>query len=139
MFLGVNVWLIFASFLTWAACLVHCFIGDREIRTLLDHRRAAENTTFQETWTMARCGWHWISADLLTSAIVLTLITFTDIIGQKDGVLLVIAGYFLVQALVWLVSIAMSTSFRNNFVRLGQWLLLITVAVLILLGRSSLE
>lgn len=136
---GINIWLLLATLLAWTACLVHTMVGDREIKSLLGLRSVHESTSLQETWTMARCGWHWISADLLGSSVVLTMITFTDLISQKDGVLLVIAGFFFIQALAWLLSIAISKPFRNNFLRLGQWMLLATLGVLTLLGRNNLN
>ena len=54
---------LLANFLLLAAFVIHTFMGDREIGVLQPARTTDHNII--EKWTMARCGWHWVSVDLL--------------------------------------------------------------------------
>ena len=117
------------SVLTLAACLVHTFAGDKELRRIEPEQ--GTNTLKQETWTMARCGWHWISYDLLLATIVLFLLNFTTIIENRRNTLLFMQVFFFGYALVWLLTIRFSKPFAKNYIKLCQWLLLLTIALLI--------
>ncbi len=61
----MNISLIIANILTVLAFVIHTFVGDREIRILEPQETENENFQKQEKWTMARCGWHWVSFGLV--------------------------------------------------------------------------
>jgi hypothetical protein len=83
---------------------------------------------------MARCGWHWISFDLLFASIGLGLINFTDFFDNEKTLLQILTVYFLGYAIVWAVTITISMQFPKNYLKLGQWMLLLAISGLIYLG-----
>ena len=92
-----------------------------------------DDTNFikQEKWTMARCGWHWVSVDLLLASIILTLVNFSDFLSDERLVLQLLSLYFFVYAIAWILTIFISKSFPKNYLKLGQWLLLFIIALLL--------
>ncbi len=83
---------------------------------------------------MARCGWHWVSFDLLFASIGLTLINFTDFFANEKTLLQILTIYFFGYAIVWALTIFISKSFEKNFLKLGQWILLLIISGLIYWG-----
>jgi hypothetical protein len=83
---------------------------------------------------MARCGWHMVSFDLLFASIGLALLNFTDVIKDELFVLSVISIYFLAYSAVWLLVIVISKPFASNYLKLGQWLLLLAISFLTYMG-----
>ena len=86
---------------------------------------------------MARCGWHWISFDLLFASIALALINFTNYFENKKTILQLLSIYFFGYAIVWFIVIIISPSFPSNFINLGQWILLLTIGGLIKYGTKK--
>ncbi|MBK6266078.1 hypothetical protein JKA74_13625 [Marivirga sp. S37H4] len=123
-----------ANILTLLAFIVHTFMGDKELKLIEPQHTSGQALKKQETWTMARCGWHWISFDLLFATIGLGLINFTDFFENETTLLQILAVYFLGYALVWIISIAISRKFPNNYLKLGQWILLLLISGLIYFG-----
>lgn len=138
----MNMPLIIANILTFLAFFLHTFGGDKELRALepaANHQHNNSNNSKgknQETWTMARSGWHWISVDLLFFTIGLGLINFSDFFSASHEKLLlqILALYFFTYAFVWILVIAISKQFPKNYFKLGQWILFIVIASLILFG-----
>lgn len=128
----MNIAVLFANILAFLAFIVHTFVDDRELRSL--QPAADAESKKQETWTMSRCGWHWISFDLLCASIALALINHTDIISDKKLFLTIIAVYCTGYSLVWLGTIFISKPFEKRFIKLGQWILLLAIGVLSYLG-----
>jgi hypothetical protein len=83
---------------------------------------------------MARCGWHWISLDLLFASIGLALLNFTDFFKNEQTLLQILSIYFLGYAIVWLFIILISKQFLKNYLKLGQWILLLLISGLIYSG-----
>lgn len=129
----MNVYLILANILTLAAFVVHTFSGDRELR-LIEPETDENDPIKQEKWTMGRCGWHWVSVDLFVLTLVLGLINFTDIIGAGQIVLQVLAVYTFLLAIVWIITISISKSFDKKYLKLGQWIFLIVISLLMYAG-----
>jgi len=90
----------------------------------------------REKWTMARCGWHWVSFDLLFATIGLGLINFTNYFDNEITQLQILTIYFLGYALVWALTIAISKQFPKNYLKLGQWILLFFISGLIYFGTN---
>lgn len=130
----MDISLLLANLLTFLAFVIHTFIGDREVKMIQPITNTENWAEKQEKWTMARCGWHWISFDLLFATIGLSLINFTDYFSNEKTLLQILTVYFLGYALVWAFTIAISKKFPKNYVKLGQWMLLLLISGLIYLG-----
>ena len=130
----MNIPILIANILTLLAFFAHTFVGDKELQLIEPKTEHDKAFIQQEKWTMARCGWHWISFDLLFATIGLGIINFTDYFEQEILLLQVLAVYFLGYGIVWLIGIAISKSFPNNYLKLGQWGLLWLISGLIFWG-----
>lgn len=132
----MNVPLLIANVLTFIAFFLHTFGGDKELRALEPATNPNLKDKRQENWTMARSGWHWISVDLLFVSIGLGLINFAKFFSpdQEKLLLQILSLYFFTYAVVWILVIAISKQFPQNYFKLGQWILFIVIASLILFG-----
>jgi hypothetical protein len=83
---------------------------------------------------MGRGAFHIVSADFLLAFIGLTLINFTEYVKEKSLILTLLALYFFAYGLAFLLTLIISKKFKTSFFRLGQWLLLFTIAGLIYWG-----
>jgi len=125
-----------ANILTFLAFLIHTFMGDRELKIIQPLSDTDKWAVKQEKWTMARCGWHWVSFDLLFASIGLALINFTDYFENEKTLLQILAIYFLGYAIVWALTITISKQFSKNYLKPGQWILLFLISVLIYFGTN---
>ncbi len=123
-----------ANVLTFLAFVVHTFVGDKEIKELEPSESEEYSLKKTEKWTMARCGWHWVSFDLLFASIGLGIINFTDYLHNEKSLLQILSIYFSGYAISWFLIILISKRFSNNFLKLGQWILLVVIAILIQLA-----
>jgi hypothetical protein len=130
----MNIYIITVNILTLLAFIAHTFIGDKELRIIEPDAKNDEQFLKQETWTMARNGWHWVSVDLLLATIGLGLINFTDYFECEELLLKILACYFFIYGVVWLIVIAISKDFPKRYIKLGQWGLLWLMSGLIYLG-----
>jgi uncharacterized membrane protein YfcA len=131
----MNGFLLVANILTFLAFVIHTFVGDRELKVILPKIDPNDFDPL-EKWTMARCGWHWVSVDLLFASILLVLINFSNYFEQEQIILKLLSIYFIAYAVIWFFTILISKSFPKNFLKLGQWVLLIIIAVLLILGNN---
>jgi hypothetical protein len=129
--------ILLANILTALAFLAHTFGGDMEITSIQPAITINNWAEKQQIWTMARCGWHWISFDLLFASIALALINFTNYFDNKKTILQLLSFYFFGYAIVWLVVLLISNSFPGNFLKLGQWMLLFTISGLVYYGMKK--
>ena len=123
-----------ANILTLSAFFIHTFMGDRELRIIEPAVESGDNHKSREKWTMARCGWHWISFDLLFASIGLGLINFTAFFESEKMLLCILGVYFFGYAIVWAFTIFISKKFPLNYLKLGQWMLLLAISGLIFWG-----
>ena len=130
----MNIPILAANILTLLAFFIHTFMGDKELKIIQPNTDAENWSNKQEKWTMARCGWHWISFDLLFASIGLGLINFTDFFGNEETLLQILTVYFFGYAIVWILTILISKKFPMNFLKLGQWILLLVISGLIFWG-----
>lgn len=128
--------ILIANILTLLAFVIHTFVGDKELKIIEPTQEIDENFQKTEKWTMARCGWHWISFDLLFATFGLGLINFTNHFYNEKTLLQIFTIYFLGYAIVWAFTIAISKQFPNNYLKLGQWVLLMLISGLIYLGTN---
>jgi hypothetical protein len=120
--------------LTLLAFAIHTFLGDKDLKVNEPTEEIDKKYQKREKWTMARCGWHWISFDLLFASFGLGLINFTNYFDNEKTLLQILTIYFLGYAIVWTLTIAISKQFPKNFLKLGQWILLLVISGLIYLG-----
>lgn len=132
----MNIPVLIANILTLLAFVLHTFVGDKELKVNEPAETIEDNYLKREKWTMARCGWHWISFDLLFATIGLGLINFTDFFDNEKTLLQILAIYFLGYAIVWVLTIAVSQQFPKNYLKLGQWMLLLLISGLIYYGAN---
>lgn len=130
----MSIQILIANILTLFAFVVHAFVGDKELLVNEPTEENDENYQKQEKWTMARCGWHWVSFDLLFATIGLGLINFTNYLDNEKTLLQILSIYFLGYAIVWALAIAISKQFPKNYLKLGQWVLLLFICGLIYFG-----
>lgn len=130
----MNIAILIANILTLFAWVLHTFVGDKELKVNEPSEALEDNFLKREKWTMARCGWHWISFDLLFASVGLALINFTDFFDNEKTLLQILTAYFLGYAIVWIVTITISKQFPKNYLKLGQWMLLLAISGLIWFG-----
>ena len=132
----INIAILFANLLTGLASLMHAFVGDTELIWIEPAASEINWAEKQQIWTMVRCGWHWISFDLLFASISLGVVNFTNYFGHRKTFFQIMSFYFLGYAVVWICVILVSRSFPNHFLQLGQWLLLLVISGFIYYGAS---
>ena len=132
----MNILILIANILTLLAFFIHTFMGDRELKIIEPSADTDKLSNKQEKWTMARCGWHILSFDLLFATIGLALINFTDYFHNEKTLLQILTIYILGCAIVWAFVIFISKPFDKNFLKLGQWLLLLVISGLIYFGTQ---
>lgn len=130
----MNIPILVANILTLLAFFAHTFVGDGELKIIQPALDETDWANKQEKWTMARCGWHWISLDLLFASVGLALINFTDFFDNEKMLLQILSFYFGGYALIWIITVFISKSFPKNYLKLGQWILLLVISVLIYWG-----
>lgn len=91
----MSIPILIANILTLLAFVIHTFVGDRELKINEPTEETDGNFQKREKWTMARCGWHWVSFDLLFATIGLALINFTDYFDNEKTLLQILTIYFL--------------------------------------------
>ncbi len=132
----MSISVLVANVLTLLAFVIHTFVGDKELKIIEPLDALEDNYQKREKWTMARCGWHWVSFDLLFASIGLGIINFTDFFDHEKTLLQVLAVYFLGYAIAWALTIAISKQFPKNYLKLGQWILLLLISGLIYFGAK---
>lgn len=128
--------ILIANILTFLAFILHTFVGDKELKINEPNEGADEDFQRREKWTVARCGWHWVSLDLLFATIGLALINFTNYFDNEKTLLQILTIYFLGYAVFWIVTIVISKQFPKNYLKLGQWMLLLIISGLVYLGTN---
>ncbi|MFE6199256.1 hypothetical protein [Streptomyces sp. NPDC057838] len=122
----MNGWLLTAGGIAAVTTLVHATAGGRSVvRPLLGSTVAAEpKRTLHVVW-------HMVTADLLLSSIALLVLAFAA--APSTWLVVFIAAQHLAYATIFLV-ITLSADWPRPLLQLPQWMLLLPVAVLALLG-----
>lgn len=131
--------ILFANILTFAAFIIHTFVGDRELKINVPVASETDFAKKTEKWIMARCGWHWVSYDLLLASIGLALINFTNYFDNEKSILKLLALYFWGYTAVWIITVCASQNIPGKYLKLGQWILLLTIACFIQAGSAHLS
>ena len=127
----MNTPILIANVLTLLALIVHAIWGDKDLRVI---EPSGDNHTKLEKWVMARGAFHMVSMDFLLATIGLVLINFTGFFQDENLILTILAVYFLAYSISFLVSILISRQFPKNYLKLGQWILLLVISGLIYFG-----
>ncbi len=130
----MNILLLIANLLTLLAFILHAFVGDKELKINEPEDQVKNYFDKREKWTMARGAWHWVSFDLLMATIALCLINFTNYFENETMLLKILAFYFLGYGVFWFFTIVFSKQFPKNYLKLGQWILLLLIGGLIYFG-----
>jgi hypothetical protein len=129
----MNIILIIANILVVFTFIAHTYFGDREYM-LIEPKDG--NIDKQEKWTMGRGAFHIVSADFLLASVGLFLINFTSVFTEKKLLLDILAIYFLLYGLGFLIAVLISKKFSNNLFKLAQWILMFLIAGLIYWGSN---
>ena len=123
----MSIPLIIANILTVGAFFLHTFVGTYELNEI---KPSVEEEEKIEKWTLALCGWHWLSFDLFVASVVLTVFSFADIPNESiylEIISLIFFGY----GVVWFFVVVFSDKFPKRFLKLPQWLLMFVISGLI--------
>ena len=132
----MNIPILIAFVLTLLAFFVHTIQGDREIQLI---RPSSNDPKLKEKWVQARCGWHWVSFDLLMASIGMGVILYQGNTPFNQSLIYILVIYFAGYGLVWLITVLISPTFPGRIWRLGQWVLLWGIGGLLFWGRLLLE
>lgn len=122
----MNGWLLTAGVIAAATTLIHATAGGRSIvRPLLGSEVAAE------PMRTLHVVWHMVTADLLLSSVALLVLAFAA--APSTALVLFIAAQYLAYAVVFLI-ITLAADWPRPLLRLPQWMLLLPVGVLSLIG-----
>jgi hypothetical protein len=130
----MSIPLLIANILTLFAFVIHTFVGDKELKINEPNNEIDSNFQKRVKWTMARCGWHWVSFDLFFATIGLGLINFTNYFDNEKTLLQLLTVYFLGYSIIWALTISISKQFPKNYLKLGQWALLLLISGIIYFG-----
>lgn len=131
----MNTPILIAGILSLIAFFAHVFVGDKEYSQLKPEPSVDEK--IKETWIQVRAGWHWVSVDLFLSGILLVLLAVSNIIQEKQAILLLLGIYFFVTGLVWLGIVLLSKNNNKQLLVLGQWIFCFIVSALIYYGNLA--
>lgn len=130
---NMNTPIIIANILTFFTLIIHSFFGDKDIRVI---EPTDKDVNHLEKWIMARGAFHIVSMDFLLATVGLTLVNFTDVFQDEKLILTILSIYFLSYAIGFLMSIIISKQFPKNYLKLGQWILLLLISGFIYFGAS---
>jgi hypothetical protein len=135
----ISISILLANILTVVAFLAHTFAGDIELRFSHPTSGGFQWPEADQIWTMIRCGWYWVSIDLLFASIGLAVINFSNFFDNKKSILQILSFYFFGYAVVWVIVLLISNTFPGNFLKLGQWMLLLTISGLVYWGSRKYD
>lgn len=122
----MNGWLFAAGAVAAATTLIHVIAGGREVvRPLLGSRMSVEpRRTLHVVW-------HFVTADLLLSAVALILLALR---AEPDAPLvLFIAAHYFAYTVAFLIG-TLTVDWSRPLLRLPQWMLLLPVGILAVIG-----
>lgn len=130
----MNFFILVANILALLTLIVHAFWGDKDLKVIEPKDNDINKI---EKWVMARGAFHMVSIDFLIATIGLTLINFTEIFKESQILLLqILSIYFLLYSIGFLIVIVISKQFPKNYLKLGQWILLLVISGIIHLGTN---
>ncbi|MBU1238026.1 MAG: hypothetical protein KJ634_14040 [Gammaproteobacteria bacterium] len=128
------------------ALLAHVLAGVRETMSIRPSsilpdtadRISEAAGTLERNWTQALCAFQLVTVDLLALTALSFLLAFTDLIPQQRPVALVLAGFFALWGVAWLVQLVVLKVPRKNYLLLGHWAFWFLCAGLSFWGAQSL-
>lgn len=130
----MSIPLSIAVLLCGGAFFIHTFAGDKELQQI---KPDSKDVIAERTWIMSRCGWHWISLDLLLATTALVYFGWLQDDFQVSARTFLFYGltvYFGGYAIVWLFTIVISPATPKRYLVLGQWMLLLAISLAIFLA-----
>lgn len=121
--------LVIANIIVLIALVFHFYWGDKDIQSITPKSSEAKKV---ENWIMARGAFHVVSMDLFIIATVLSLLNFTDLLTPyRTMPLTIMSIYFMLNALVFFIVVAISGPLNKKFLKLFQWSIFIIISALI--------
>lgn len=135
----MNIFLLSAGLLTLVTFIIHIYIGDKELCQLnpskLNYENCSENTeTLTYIWIQTRCAFHMISSSLLLSGLLLICISNNLFIKFNKILLIYLAVQYFLYTIFWIVTLIVSKAPAKFYLKLGQWIMLFIIGLLIFLG-----
>jgi len=130
----MNTILIIANVLVLLTFVIHTFAGDWEYRKIEPAQESEKR--LRVFWTMGRGAFHIVSIDFLFASMGLALINFTDYFEETALLLNLLALYFLGYGIAFLATLIISRKFNNIYLKMWQWLLMLSISGLIYWGNS---
>ena len=130
----MNIPFAAAALLLAVALFAHLFVGTRET---LSQKPDEENTTQQgmRNWMQAVCAFQLVSIDLLLLAAIACLLAFTRVFDSMEAAAArFFAVYLGLWCTVWLIQLKMAGARGKTYFLLGQWILFLLCALLMLWG-----
>lgn len=129
----MNTLWVAAGVLSLVAFFAHAFVGGKELTVL----KPAEGQGAEagQTYIQTRCGWQWVSVDLLFFSILLFIIGVSDYISARQEVSLLICLYFLLCGVVWLTTVVINKTNNKHPLVLGQWIFCFVMSALVYFGQ----
>ncbi|MGW0395552.1 hypothetical protein ACWDYJ_32705 [Streptomyces sp. NPDC003042] len=126
----MNGWLLAAGITAFGVAAAHIAAGHQDVvRPLLSCGLA------DEPKRVLHAVWHMVSADLVLSAVALVHLALTDGTSTPGPVAWFVAAHFIAYAVAFLV-VTLSVGWPKPLLRLPQWMLLLPVAVLTVVGAA---
>ncbi len=129
----MNTSLLIANALVFLTFIAHTFAGDREYQHI--EPLADSPTRLRIFWTMGRGAFHIVSVDFLFATIGLALINFTDYFTDTQILLKLFSLYFLGYGIAFLIALIVSKKFKNIYIKMWQWILMLLIAAFIYFGN----
>ena len=124
---------LIAGALTLTAFVAHVFVGARECLLFAPEPGSGQA---RQAWVQTLAAFHWVSVDLLASAVLLLVIGASDALPHEPTLLLVLGGYYAACGAAYLLTVALAGGgVEGRYLKLGQWLFCFAVAALAFLGR----
>lgn len=138
----INYPITIAASLVFLAFLAHTFVGTREALSTRPRELQAEDKNkaekIERNWVQSLCAFHLVTVDLLALTLLLFILGITDIFSARKEIAMIAAAFFTVWAAAWLIQLLALHRRPKDYLFLGQWLLWLVCAGLLLWGAQSL-
>ena len=141
--LYMNIPIAIAGALTTLAFLAHVFVGLKETYAIAPGKLVSRTVfknfeTVERNWIQALCAFQLVTVDLLILPALLFVIAFTELLEPRKTLTLILAGWFALWGMIWLIQLSVLQRPGKDFALLPQWVFCLVCAGLLFLGAQSL-
>ena len=138
----MNIPIAIAGGLTVLAFLAHTFVGLKETYAvapgkLVSPRSINNFDTIERNWIQALCAFQLVTIDLLILPTLLFLLAFTELLEPRKTLTLILAGWYALWGLIWLIQLSVLRRPGKDYLLLPQWMFCLACAGLLFLGAQS--